>query len=563
MKNSARYAFIAFLSLLLLVFTFSFWAGEGQAARAGKKVQKKEEAPPPVEKAPVRFEDRDLFFISNRVLSLSPKDRAEIISRKIRRIAKDPFVEPSGIATVTQETGVDIVAGDIVIMTVTEADARQVGIPVATMALENAESIRKALAEYRSATSWESILKGVLYTILLTAALVALLYALKRSDVWLNGKMPALRDRLGLWQEVSRQKIGGLARFLPVEAILSILGVLAKIVRILFTLFLLYFYFSLVLGFFPWTHAIASTFLSFILKPLAVLWKGFVSAVPDMAVIVIVTILTYYILKFLRIISRELEEGGFEIEGFYKDWAMPTYKLVRILVIVFYLVIIFPYIPGSDSDAFKGVSIFLGVLFSLGSTSAVANMVAGVIITYMRPFRLGDRVRIGETEGDVVERTLLVTRIRTIKNVDVTVPNTSVLNSHIMNYSLSSEGAEGGLILNTSVTIGYDVPWRKVHELLIDAALATEHILREPRPFVLQTGLNDFHVSYELNAYTRMPSRKVLIYSLLHQNIQDVFDQAGVEILSPGYTSLRDGSPSTVKPAPAADGPSESGTVPS
>jgi small-conductance mechanosensitive channel len=550
MKKPARCAVIVFLSLILLGFTLSFGTGEGMAARAGKKAQKKTEAPVPVEKAPVRFEDRDLFFISNRVLSLSPKDRAEIISRKIGRIAKDPFVEPSGIATVPQETGVDIVAGDIVIMTVTEADARQAGIPVATMALENAESIRKALAEYRSATSWESILKGVLYTILLTAALVALLYALKRSDAWLKGKMPALRDRLGQWQEISRQKIGGLARFLPVEAILSILGILAKIVRILITLFLLYFYFSLVLGFFPWTHAIASTFLSFILRPLAVLWKGFVSAVPDMAVIAIVTILTYYILKFLRIISREMEAGGFEIEGFYKDWAVPTYKLVRIFVIVFYLVIIFPYIPGSDSDAFKGVSIFLGVLFSLGSTSAVANMVAGVIITYMRPFRLGDRVRIGETEGDVVERTLLVTRIRTIKNVDVTVPNTSVLNSHIMNYSLSSEGADGGLILNTGVTIGYDVPWRKVHELLIDAALATEHILREPRPFVLQTGLNDFHISYELNAYTRMPSRKVLIYSLLHQNIQDVFDRAGVEILSPGYTSLRDGSSSTVKPAP-------------
>lgn len=563
MKKPARCAVIVFLSLILLGFTLSFGTGEGMAARAGKKAQKKTEAPVPVEKAPVRFEDRDLFFISNRVLSLSPKDRAEIISRKIGRIAKDPFVEPSGIATVPQETGVDIVAGDIVIMTVTEADARQAGIPVATMALENAESIRKALAEYRSATSWESILKGVLYTILLTAALVALLYALKRSDAWLKGKMPALRDRLGQWQEISRQKIGGLARFLPVEAILSILGILAKIVRILITLFLLYFYFSLVLGFFPWTHAIASTFLSFILRPLAVLWKGFVSAVPDMAVIAIVTILTYYILKFLRIISREMEAGGFEIEGFYKDWAVPTYKLVRIFVIVFYLVIIFPYIPGSDSDAFKGVSIFLGVLFSLGSTSAVANMVAGVIITYMRPFRLGDRVRIGETEGDVVERTLLVTRIRTIKNVDVTVPNTSVLNSHIMNYSLSSEGADGGLILNTGVTIGYDVPWRKVHELLIDAALATEHILREPRPFVLQTGLNDFHISYELNAYTRMPSRKVLIYSLLHQNIQDVFDRAGVEILSPGYTSLRDGSSSTVKPARADDGPPDSGTVPS
>ncbi|PKN35383.1 MAG: mechanosensitive ion channel protein [Deltaproteobacteria bacterium HGW-Deltaproteobacteria-19] len=558
MKKPSRYRSLLFLSVIFLAASVFSFAGEVQAAKAGKKEQKKE-APAPPEKVPVRFEDRDLFFITSRILSLSPKDRAEIISKKIRKVAKDPFIEPSGIATVPQETGVDIVAGDIILMTVTEADARQAGIPVATLALENAGSIRKALTEYRQATSWEAILLGVLYTLLMTAALLALFYALKRFDAWLNGKIPVLRERLGLWRETSRQKIGGLARFLPIEAFLSLLTILAKAVRILLSLFLLYFYFSLVLGFFPWTQAIASTFLSFILKPLSVLWRGFVSAVPDMAVIIIVTILAYYVLKFLKIISRELEQGGFEIEGFYKDWAMPTYKLVRILVIVFYFVIIFPYIPGSDSAAFKGVSIFLGVLFSLGSTSAVSNMVAGIIITYMRPFRLGDRVRIGETEGDVMERTLLVTRIRTIKNVDVTIPNTSVLGSHIINFSLSSEGTDKGLILNTSVTIGYDVPWRKVHELLIDAALDTEYIVPDPKPFVLQTSLNDFHVSYELNAYTRTPSKKVLIYSLLHQSIQDVFDRAGVEILSPGYASLRDGSPSTVKPVPAADETSGSG----
>ncbi len=558
MKKQSRYWAILFLSAILLAASALFFAGEGQAAKAGKKEQKKE-APAPMEKSPVRFEDRDLFFISSRVLSLSPKDRAEIISKKIRKIAKDPFIEPSGIATVPQEAGVDIVAGDIILMTVTEADARQAGIPVATLALENAGSIRKALTEYRKATSWEGILLGVLYTVLLTAALLALFYALKRFDAWLNGQVPVFRERLGQWREISRPKIGGLAHFLPIEAFLSLMTILAKAIRILISLFLIYFYFSLVLGFFPWTQAIAATFLSFILRPIAALWRGFVSMLPDLAVITIVTILTFYILKFLKIISRELEKGGFEIDGFYRDWAMPTYKLVRILVIVFYVVVIFPYIPGSGSDAFKGVSIFLGVLFSLGSTSAVANMVAGIIITYMRPFRLGDRVRIGETEGDVMERTLLVTRIRTIKNVDVTVPNTSVLGSHIINFSLSSEGTDKGLILNTSVTIGYDVPWRKVHDLLIAAALATEHIVPDPKPFVLQTSLNDFHVSYELNAYTRTPSKKVLIYSLLHQSIQDVFDRAGVEILSPGYASLRDGSPSTVKPVPAADETSGSG----
>jgi small-conductance mechanosensitive channel len=547
------------LPAVFLVAVFSFFcAVDGHAARA-RKAKQKTEAPAALEKAPVLFEDRELFFISSRVLSLTPKDRAEIISNKIRKIAKDPFIDPAGVTTVPQEAGVDIVAGDIILMTVTEADARQAGVSASVLALEHAGAIRKALTEYRRATSWEGILRGGLYALIVTAALVLLFYALKRGDIWFNGKIPVLRERLGHWREISTKRIGGLARFLPVEAFLSILTILVKALRILISLFLLYFYFSLVLGFFPWTQAVAATFLSFIQKPLAALWKGFVAILPDLAVIVIVSILTFYVLKFLKIISRELERGGFEIEGFYQDWAMPTYKLIRILVVVFYLVLIFPYIPGSDSAAFRGVSIFLGVLFSLGSTSAIANMVAGVIITYMRPFRLGDRVRIGDTEGDVMERTLLVTRVRTIKNVDVTIPNTSVLSSHIVNFSLSSEGAGGGLILNTTVTIGYDVPWRKVHDLLVAAALATEHILPEPRPFVLQTSLNDFHISYELNAYTRVPAKKALIYSLLHQNIQDAFNRAGVEILSPGYASLRDGSPSTVKPAPEAGHPAGAG----
>ncbi len=558
MKRCLRHPAMVLLTVLLAAFALSFGAGEGHAARANKAEAEKE-APAPPEKAPVLFGDREIFSISSRVLSLGPKERADLITKKIQKVAKDPFLDPAGIATVPQETGVDIVAGDIILMTVTEVDARQAGLSASALALENAEAIRKALMEHRQAMSWERILRGGLYALILTAALVLLFYALKRADAWFNGQIPLLRERMSHWREISTQRIGGLARFLPVESLLRILKILAKAVRILFSLFLLYFYFSLVLGFFPWTHAIAATFLSFVLDPLAALWKGFVALLPDLAVIVIVSILTFYVLKFLKIISRELEQGGFEIEGFYQEWAMPTYKLVRILVIVFYLVVIFPYIPGSGSDAFKGVSIFLGVLFSLGSTSAVANMVAGVIITYMRPFRLGDRVRIGETEGDVIEKTLLVTRIRTIKNVDVTVPNTSVLGSQIFNFSLSSEANAPGLILNTTVTIGYDVPWRKVHELLVAAALATDHVLPEPKPFVLQTSLNDYHISYELNAHTRTPSKKALIYSLLHQNIQDTFDRAGVEILSPGYASLRDGSPSTVKPVPAADEPTGPG----
>ena len=232
------------------------------------------------------------------------------------------------------------------------------------------------------------------------------------------------------------------------------------------------------------------------------------------------------------------------MSGFYADWAMPTYSIVRFLLYAFMFVLIFPYLPGSDSNIFKGVSIFIGVLFSLGSTSAISNMIAGLVITYMRPFKIGDRIKIGDVTGDVLEKTMLVTRVRTIKNEIITIPNSSVLSGNTINFS--SEAIEKGLIIYTTVTIGYDVPWKDMHKALIDAALRTEMLLNEPKPFVLQTSLDDFYVSYQINAYTKEASKQALIYSNLHQNIQDVCNERGIEILSPHYRAARDGNMTTI-----------------
>jgi small-conductance mechanosensitive channel len=259
-----------------------------------------------------------------------------------------------------------------------------------------------------------------------------------------------------------------------------------------------------------------------------------------------------YILRFINILFNEIEMGTLNIDGFHREWAVPTYKLVRILVLAFTLVVLFPYLPGSGSPAFQGVSVFLGILLSFGSSSSIGNIVAGIVLTYMRPFKVGDRVKISDTVGDVVEKTLLVTRLRTIKNVDVTIPNSMILASHIINYS--SSALSSGLILNTTVTIGYDSPWNIVHDLLKKAALITTDILQDPSPYILQTSLDDFYVSYELNAFTRHPNRMANIYSELHRNIQDTFNDAGVEIMSPHYTSLRDGNEVTIPSDKRADG---------
>ena len=315
--------------------------------------------------------------------------------------------------------------------------------------------------------------------------------------------------------------------------------------RFLAAAILIYFYATSILGFFPRTRHLSVELLGYITAPIKGIGLAFAAALPNMIAIAIIVIVTRYIIKLIHMFFVGMERGAISFKGFHREWAIPTFKIVRFLVLVFAAVAIFPYIPGSQSEAFKGISVFLGVLVSLGAAGSISNIVAGVVLTYMRPFNVGDRVKIADTVGDITEKTLLVTRVRTIKNVEVTIPNGLVLSSHIINYS-SSSMKPPPLILHTSVTIGYDAPWRKVYELLIAAARSTTHILEDPEPFVLQTSLDDFYVTYEVNAYTGHPNKMATIYAELHQNIQDKFNEAGVEIMSPHYAQIRDGNKTTI-----------------
>jgi len=267
---------------------------------------------------------------------------------------------------------------------------------------------------------------------------------------------------------------------------------------------------------------------------------GFLNYLPNLFYIIVIGAVMYYVLKFLRVLAREIERGNIRIPGFYPEWVFPTYKIVRFLLIALTAVLIYPYLPGENSPAFKGIGLFIGVLFSLGSTSAVANVIAGIIIIYARGFRAGDWVKIGDNTGEITALTMLATHLQTIRNEEVIIPNSVVLSNYVTNYSMQARIK--GLILHTSVTIGYEEPWRDVHELLIQAALKTKDILREPAPFVLQNALQDSYVQYEINAYTDQPKRMVYIYSDLHGNIQDCFFAAGIEIMSPIYSALRDGN---------------------
>ena len=332
--------------------------------------------------------------------------------------------------------------------------------------------------------------------------------------------------------------------FLTADQEMQVILLLIKVLRWFAYALFLYISLPIIFSIFPFSRHWADALFQLIWSPFKGVLIAFWDYLPNLFTILVIYLVMKYVIRFVRYIFREIEAEKLKLSGFHADWAMPTYTIVRFLLYAFMFVLIFPYLPGSDSDIFKGVSVFIGVLFSLGSSSAIANMIAGLVITYMRPFKIGDRIKIGEVTGDVIEKTILVTRVKTTKNEVITIPNSTVLTGNTTNYSIQAQ--ERGLIIYTTVTIGYDVPWKDMHQALIDAALRTDMLLDEPKPFVLQTSLDDFYVSYQINAYTQEAGRQAFIYSNLHQNIQDVCNERGIEILSPHYRAARDGNTTTI-----------------
>lgn len=482
--------------------------------------------------APVVVAGKTLFYVPARMFTFSPADRARTIAERIGWLSKQPPARIQAVHTEDAETTTAIVADDTVIATITDSDAQAAGKTRQDLAEQYAAIIRKTALALREQHSLRTILLGILYALIATALAIAIFKILGYASSKLHTKLDAWH---GVYiRSIRIQRL----ELVPAARITNFLHASASVGRFIISVSVLFAYVAVVTSFFPETQGYSAALLGYLLTPLRIVGNAIASYMPNLFFLGVIVVVAYYLTKFVRFLFREVARGTVTLPGFYAEWAMPTYKIVRVLIVVFTLIVIFPYLPGSKSPAFQGVSIFFGLLLSLGSSSAISNVVAGTVLTYTRAFELGDRVKIGETSGDIVEKTLLVTRVRTIKNVDISIPNAMVLTSHIVNFS--SVAKQNGLILHTGVTIGYDAPWRKIHELLLSAADSTPGVLKEPKPFVLQTALNDFYVSYEINAYTDQATLMARTYSELHQNIQDKFYEAGVEIMSPHHFGVRD-----------------------
>lgn len=479
-----------------------------------------------------------LLFIYSKLGSFSAQERAEAISKRIKKVSSNLRFKPDSLKIVEAETTIDLVFGETIIMSISENDA----IWNNSSKLEYAKKchliISNSMLSYKSETSFATLAKEIGLAILVLIILGTLISLIRRLFKWTATKIQIQEEK-----RIKGIKIKNYTLFdakKQVQALLTINNFLKWV----FILILVYIALPILFGIFPWTKNFANTLLDYILDPLKNIALGLWNYLPNLITIIVIVIVFRYVLKGIGFLKDEIEKGDLSIPGFYADWANPTYQIVRVVVIAFMLVVIFPYLPGSDSPVFQGVSVFLGVLFTFGSSGSLSNIVAGLVLTYMRLFKIGDRVKIGEIVGDVIEKSLLVTRIKTIKNEIISIPNSTVMSSHTINYS--SETVDKGLILHTTVTIGYDVPWKDMHQALLNAADRTDLLLKEPLPFVLQTSLDDFYVSYQINAYTKEANKQATIYSQLHSNIQDCCNEVGIEILSPHYRAERDGNMTTI-----------------
>lgn len=484
---------------------------------------------------PVRLDGKELFRLHHGVDQLSVEERAALIESRLYDLALNPF-RPSGKFEVRQLEGrSDVMFGDRFVMAVTDDDAVSEGTSRPDLASQRLDLIR-AEVELQRATYWrpQSLAIGLAATAVVTVVLWLIVGFVRR---WLAAKVAEFaRDDVAVAESEASATQGAMSR-VPVR---HAMARLISVVRTVVLLVAVGLYFLVIMSFFPRTRFVASSLLESLYGVLATVWNAMAGYAPNLMFLAVIVVITYVVIRTVRFFFAEVSQGSLTFPGFETEWAEPTYKIAVFLILALAAVMAYPYLPGSQSQAFQAVSLFLGLLISLSSSSAISNIIAGVILTYTGAFRMGDRVRIAEAMGDIVGKTLLVTRVRTNKNVDIAIPNALVLSSHIVNYSRVAK--TDGVIMHTAVTIGYDAPWRQVHDLLITAAKNTIEIIEDPPPFVLQTSLNDFYVTYELNAYTRNPWRMQAIYSSMHQNIQDQFNEAGVEIMSPHFAGVRDGN---------------------
>ncbi len=489
------------------------------------------------ERAPVTMDGEELFRVRGGT-SYPAAERAKAIQERIKSLAGDKSIPADSLRVIESADRSSLVAPGHFLMAVFDEDARAEGFSRYVLAETMRNEIVRSVKRFREDRTPRVLLANSIRALAVILAALILLWLTHRLYRRL-GRM--FRRRLDSRITRLRTMTGRVAQ---TETLTALIGGLFTALRVAWILLIAYFSLNIVLGFYPWTRSLSRRVMSIVLDPLQSIGAAFVDSLPGLVFIALLWIVTRYVLKVVRVFFSGVDQDKITVRGFDRDWAWPTYRIAHVVILVFAAIIAYPYIPGSGTDAFKGVSLFLGIIFSLGSSSFVANVIAGYSLIYRRAFKIGDRVRFGDVEGLVSNTGAMVTHLRTLKNEDIVVPNSLILNNNITNFSTLA--STRGLILHTTVGIGYETPWRQVDAMLKLAAERTPGVLKEPPPFVWVKSLGDFAVTYELNVYTDDPPHQARLYSALHRNVLDAFNEFGVQIMTPAY----EGDPNVPKVVP-------------
>ena len=507
--------------IALLLFTLATGYQDRVTAQDSGAAQAGEPAVAPV------VLDGDTLFSVRGISSFPAERRAGRIAEAIRQVAADRTLPASSLTVEETQLGTILTAGGKRVLALVDADAELEGVSRGVLAEAYRQRIAEAVTEYRRERDPSVLWRNAVRASLATLGLVVVLWLASRILRRLRGALDRrYRARISDVQfhsfEILRAEQLWHALHRAINVMAGVIGLVG-----------LYVYLDYVLLLFPWTRTLGQNLFAILLRPLSTLGAGAVRYLPDLVFLAVLALFTRWLIKLVRLFFRRVADGTITMAGFDPDWALPTERILRLLLIAFALVIAYPYIPGSDSEAFKGISLMIGLVFSLGSSSVIGNLIAGQSLAFRRAFKVGDRVKIGEHVGEVAEIRLMSTFLRTPKNEQVVIPNSLILNGDVVNFSTLA--SQSGLILHTVVGIGYETPWRQVEAMLLEAAARTPGLLRDPKPFVLQKALANFAVDYEINAYCDNPRGIPLLYTELHRSILDVFNEYGVQIMTPAY----------------------------
>ena len=477
--------------------------------------------------APIRLENDTIYT----TLGLySPLERAEYTEKKLRKLVELPIFRKDSLKIDSNNNLLMITYQGEWVQAVSEEDAIIAHLPQIELAKSLQNDILRAVTQYREEHSMQKRIMRIGELTLLILAIATFFYLLNL----LFRKIQQLLLRHSFFEKGIKIKNYQILNKENMNYILTKVLFLLKLIVFFIVIFV-----SIPVGLklFPSTQLWAERLLKLILDPLSQIGTAIVDYLPNLIIIGIIILIGRMVLKLMRYFLYEIERGALKIKGFYKEFAKPTYNILRILFICFIFIVIFPYLPGSGSSAFQGVSIFLGLLIFLGSSSTISNGMAGIFITYMRAFRENDWIKVGDYIGMVIHKDSLVTRLKTINNEEVTVPNSMILSSSTMNFS--SMGRTNGLVVTTQVKVRYDARLEDVDATLIAAAQSTKGVTDKITPYIYHISLNELNATYEINAVTFEPQNMYIIKSDLIKNIYNAFRERNIELTSIEYVELR------------------------